>query len=83
MLNAAPPGRNPDRPARTCDAAADSPDPDAVLLTENGTLRIRFSSCTGRGIDNGAGTAQASRGIVQTIMAPIHAGYPVNGDLPG
>jgi hypothetical protein len=97
-LNAAPPGRNPDRPARTCDARTDPPGDDAALLMKDSTaprvndgaapriddsvVRIRFSSCTGRGMDNGARTVQVSRGVIQTIMAPVHAGYSISGDLP-
>lgn len=83
MLNAASPGRNPDCLPQTCDASSDSPNPDAVLLISNGTVRRTFSSCTGRGLDDGARTAEMSRSIVQAIMAPIHTGYTVSGDLPG
>jgi hypothetical protein len=91
-LNTAPPGRNPNRPAETCDPRADRPGVDAILRMEdarmNGaalegaTVRIQFSSCTGRGMDNGARTAQVTRSVVETIMAPIHAGYSISGDLP-
>jgi hypothetical protein len=99
MINAAPPGRNPDRPARSCDARADRPNPDATLRmntlridattrtaaspgTDETTVRIRFSSCTRRGLDNGATTAQVTNDLVRTMMAPVHAGYSLSGDLP-
>ncbi|NJC85364.1 hypothetical protein [Planosporangium mesophilum] len=83
MINAAPPGRNPDRPARSCDARTDRPDPDAMLRVTTTTVRIRFSSCTRRGLDNGAATAQVTNDLVRTMMAPVHAGYSLSGDLPG
>ncbi|MCW2642225.1 MAG: hypothetical protein JWP76_4531 [Dactylosporangium sp.] len=82
MLNAAPPGGNPDRPAQTCDARADPPNPDAILLMRDSAVRIRFSTCGGRGMDNGARTVQVTRGVITTIMAPIHSGYSVSADLP-
>jgi hypothetical protein len=89
-LNAAPLGRNPDRPARTCDARTDPPGDDAALLmrdsaaprVNDSVVRIRFSSCAGRGMHNGARTVQVTRGVIQTIMAPVHAGYSISGDLP-
>jgi hypothetical protein len=83
MLNAAPPGGNPDRPAQTCDARADPPNPDAILLMRDSAVRIRFSTCGGRGMDNGARTVQVTRSVITTIMAPIHAGYSISADLPG
>ncbi|MGC9669746.1 hypothetical protein ACNTMW_24760 [Planosporangium sp. 12N6] len=87
-LNAAPAGLNPDRPARDCDARADLPGDDAILLlrdgaTTDGTVRLRFSSCTGGGMVNDAGQqARLTRTLVATIMAPVHAGYSVSADLP-
>jgi hypothetical protein len=83
MLNAAPPGRSPDRPAQTCDPGADPPGDDAILLMRDGAVRVRFSTCTGRGIDNGARTAQLTPAVIATIMAPVHVGYSISGDLPG
>ncbi|NJC67800.1 hypothetical protein HC028_25325, partial [Planosporangium flavigriseum] len=82
LIETAPAGRNPVRPPQSCDASTDTPHPDAVLLTGNRTVRVRFSTCTGRGMDDGARTAQTTRSIVQAIMAPIHTGYSVSGDLP-
>jgi hypothetical protein len=84
-LNAAPPGRNPDRSADSCTDSANPPGDDAVLLARAGgdvtTVRVRFGACTGRGADNGSATVQVTQGIVKLFMEPIHAGYSL-GDLP-
>ncbi|GAB4046330.1 hypothetical protein [Catellatospora paridis] len=70
-LNAAEPGANPDPPARVC--TQEGPViADAMLIVRSGTTTTRvwaiFSSCTGRGLDNGARRAQLTMGIVWQIM---------------
>jgi hypothetical protein len=90
-LNTAPKGRNPDRPADTCDKASDPPGDDAALLIDGTTVRVRFQGCAGRGADNGTGagngtaggdsTIQVSQGIIKMMLEPIHTGYGFS-DLP-
>lgn len=69
-LNAAKPGANPDLAADVC--RQEGPvSADAMLLVRSGTTTARvwaiFSSCTGRGLDNGTRWAQLTTGVVQQI----------------
>ncbi len=85
-LNAARPGGNPNPPEGTCVQEA-PPVPDAVLLVRaaDGRLTmvwVTYSSCTGRGMDNGVRLAQVTQTLIHLVMKPLHAGYAFNGDLP-
>jgi len=78
-VNDAPPGRNPDAPASQC-RDVDPAVPDVVLQFGDAAGRVSrvwvsFSSCTGRGLDNGARQARLSEALLAEIMAPLSVGY--------
>jgi hypothetical protein len=84
LLNAAPPGTNRDGPAHECRETNLLPlRPDIVLRLWNGdkvidTVWVTYSSCTGRGLDNGTRHAQVSH----TLLRIMHAGYTLQADIP-
>ena len=84
-INAAKPGRNPDVPAWQCTEAS-PPQPDVVLhfVGADGTvswLWATFSSCTGRGIDNGAHQVWVDRPMIERFMTPLRTGISWSGSL--
>jgi hypothetical protein len=72
LMNAAPPGANPDPMPEECitDAPAGA---DAILQVRTTgptvTVRATFSSCTGRGLTNGTARVQVTMTLVWAIMA--------------
>jgi hypothetical protein len=86
-LNAARPGPNADPPAGSC-LDMHAPVPEVVLLVRAAdggltTVWVTFSSCAGRGMDNGVRRAQVTQTIVGMFMRPLFVAYGLNGDLPG
>lgn len=83
-LNGAAPGLNADPPARMCTQKGPV-NPDALLLVRSGEVTARvwviFSSCTGRGLDNGVRQAQLTMGLLRQIMGRI--GFTMRASLPG
>jgi hypothetical protein len=86
VLNAAPAGPNPDAPAGRCqeDRAVLA---DAVLHLRIGdqsvgTVWITYSTCTQRGLYNGASRAHITHGLLRMIQSHVHAGYSLRADIP-
>ena len=84
LMNAAPAGANPDPSAQVCTPQAPG-GLDAILLVRtNGptaTVRVTFSSCTGRGLVNGSARARVTMTLVRAIMAGI-GGFTLRTELP-
>jgi hypothetical protein len=82
-MNSARPGGNPDPPASIC--TQDRPVvPDVMLVVrgENATTTVwaTFSSCYGRGLDNGAVRAELTLSLALEIMGRF--GFQMVADLP-
>jgi hypothetical protein len=85
-LNTARPGGNPDRPAHQC-VDAEPPVANAVLLIDVGTQRVAsvwvtFSTCTGRGADNGLRRVQVTQSMITLLTDPLHTSPLFGADLP-
>ena len=82
-LNAAAPGGNPDPPASAC--TQDRPViPDAMILvrgaTSTATVWATFTTCHGRGLDNGTRQAQLTLTLVYEITSRL--GFTMRTELP-
>jgi hypothetical protein len=88
LLNAAPAGRNQDAPADKCVEERPLPQAADVVLhlwvgdeiVDN--VWVIYSSCTNRGLDNGARQAQISHTLLRAIRDHVHAGYHLRADIP-
>jgi hypothetical protein len=84
LMNAAPPGANPDPSPEVCTSEAPA-GADAILLVHasgpTATVRVTFSSCTGLGLVNGSARAQVTMTLVWAIMAGI-GGFTLRMELP-
>jgi len=85
-LNTAQPGGNPDRPADQC-VDAEPPVANAVLLIGVGAQRVAsvwvtFSSCSGRGADNGLRRVQVTQSMIALLTDPLHTKPLFGADLP-
>ncbi|WP_405100352.1 hypothetical protein [Micromonospora sp. NBC_01412] len=84
-LNAARPGGNPDVTGSSC-PRPEPVDYDALLLVRHGgaetRVRVTWSGCAGRGLDNGASRAELTMSLLASIMGPVHTGYQLSRDLP-
>jgi hypothetical protein len=85
LLNATPPGRNPDVPATECQVPPAWP--ELVLLLRTGeqttTVWITYGGCTGRGMDDGTSAVQVTRSVLDAVLRDVRrrsSGW--NGDLP-
>jgi hypothetical protein len=88
LLNAAPPGTNQDAPANQCMETNLLPlTADVVLHLWVGDevvdrVWVTYSSCTDRGLDNGARRAQISHTLLRAIREHVRAGYHLRAEIP-
>jgi hypothetical protein len=84
-LNAARPGRNADSQTYCRDLYPVAPDVVLLVWTGDrqvGAVWVTYSTCTGRGLDNGTRQAEVTKTLVGLIMDPLGTGYSLDGNLP-
>lgn len=84
-VDSAPAGRNPDAPPDQCiDTGEVVPDAVLLFIEPDGSvarLWMTFSTCTERGLDNGARQAHVSADMVVRLSAILHSGLGYDGTL--
>lgn len=86
VVRTAPPGLNPDVDGTRC-AETGQPVPDAVVLAAGQSgppveLRVGYTHCARRGVDDGAAAVQVTQRLVLLIGRLVHTTVWFVGDLP-